>query len=708
MILPLVLFLAQANADSTARDTLNQALQFYGQDSSSTSAQGLPATEAAIEKLNQDRLSPIEGTSSIADGPFVGYIVQNELLPSYSSIEQSQYPAAYASNVTNATLEDLFDTFMGQIEGGGLTGAIAKAGNEVGACLAKKVEEGKSDSCPLDVTDAPPTNKPGIFKLAMMKLTCRLPFKIFDPCKIRQAVYAVAKPELITMRPQWPGIFNDAYPGSFRSTILNGVNTDRATIGQIVTQKFGGAYQASYWNQAPLIDLDDTTNRTMTMHEFASGMSNDLRAASILSQSSDETTKGLAGALFYAGANRLLVLMGGTETKWDPNAQWKDSDDEKQTGQFVPVPGDAFDSKNPLASPQFQTEPFGGLTSLNGKMTALDIANYSPTAGAVQLFPSQLILGLNGVATPNGPVVETLQDLGDLMNSLIDFMTLSTPSSALSPHFVSASSINDLIDPTKPALFPVEGRQLAAGLIAAIFQNVLVDNGHLQQPPASNAPTPPADPDHDGVFGLKFYDQVNASGRLPGKVSIDSLSTLFRAASRFNALMVAKDSGVPDALMKLQDQVAFAIQMGVLTIAANGQASDGGFVDNLGDTQMMSNRSLSTCVNALRALAAGYATEPSGAIRQAVHAGWAFLDRYWAVTSSAGLPLAMEPPAKADLTSLPAASTETAWALMNLWTETKNSGVYADLMNPALDQDWATTQGWDKWASRFSTLQKGL
>jgi hypothetical protein len=696
MILPLVLFLAQANADSTTRDTFNQALQFYGQDSSSTSATGMPATEISVENTVRNyRLAPINGTSSIADGPFVGYIVQNELLPSYSFIEQSQYPAAYASNVTNATLETLFDTFMGQIEGGGLTGAIAKAGNEVGACLAKKVEEGKSDSCPLDVTDAPPADKPGFFKLAMMKLTCRLPFKTFDPCNIRQAIYAVAKPELITMRPQWPGIFNDAYPGSFRSTILSGVNTDRATIGQIVTQKFGGTYEESYWNQAPLIDLDDTTNRTMTMHEFASGMSNDLRAASILSQSSDDTTKGLAGALFYAGANRLLVLMGGNETKWDGN-------------QFLPAPSDAFDAKNPLASPVFQTEAFGGLTSLNGKMTALDITNYSPTAGAVQLFPSQLVLGLNGVATPNGAPVETLQDLGDLMNSLIDFMTLSTPNSALSPHFVSASSINDLIDPTKPALFPVEGRQLAAGLIAAIFQNVLVDQGHLQQPPSGDAPAPAADPDHDGVFGLKFYDQVNASGRLPGKVSIDSLSTLFRAASRFNALMVAKDSGVPDALMKLQNQVAFAIQMGVLTIAANGQASDGGFVDYLGDTTMVTNRSLSTCVNALRALAAGYATEPSGAVRQAIHAGWAYMERYWAVTSNNGFPLAMEPPAQGDLSALPKASAETLWALMNLWTETKNSGVYADLMNPALDQDWATTQGWDKWASRFGTLQKSL
>jgi hypothetical protein len=701
-ILPLlIVFASQAHADSSARDTLNQMLQFYAQDSSSLSSSELPATETSIENLIRSyRLAMPKGTSSIADAPFVGYIVQNELLPSYGSLEQGQYPGAYAQNVTDATLEDLFDTFMGQVEAGGLTGAIAKAGNEIGACLAKQVEEGKSASCPLDVTDAKPKNKPGIFKLAAMKLTCRFPLHFFSPCKVRQAIYAVAKPELITLRPQWPGIFNDAYPGSFRSTLLDGINSDRSSIGKIVSEKFNGTFDDSFWSKAPLIDLDDLTNRKMTMHQFASGMSDDLRAASILSMSKDTEKAGLASALFYAGANRLLVLMGGTEAKWGGT-------------EFLSAPGDAFDPKNPLNPPVDQTETFGGLTASLGKtgaqMSPLDITSYG--AAPVQLFPSQFVMGLQGVPTVSGEPVETLQDLGELMNSLIDFMTLSLPNAALSPHFAEATSITDIVDPTKPALFPTEGRELAAGLVAAIFQNILADQGHLQQPPADGQPVPAADPDHDGAFGLKFYDQVGLHGRLPGKVSIDSLSTLFLAAIRFNNLMNAKDSAIPAPLMALQDQVNLVINLGLLSIVTDGQASDGGFVTHLGDAtsgKIPTDRMLSVCVKALRTLTAGYAANPSGAVRQAIHAGWAYMDRFWAITSNNGYPLAIEPQTGIPAANQAKASSDTMWALLSLFSESKSTAIYEDLMNPALDPDWATTQGWDKWAARFSTLQKSL
>jgi hypothetical protein len=296
------------------------------------------------------------------------------------------------------------------------------------------------------------------------------------------------------------------------------------------------------------------------------------------------------------------------------------------------------------------------------------------------------------------------------MNSLIDFMTLSEPGAALSSHFAEASSITDIVDPTKPALFPSEGRQLAAGLIAAIFQNILVDQGHLQQPPASGVSQGAVDPDHDGVFGLKFYDQVGVHGRLPGKVSIESLSTLFTAAIRFNNLINRKDPAIPAALVALQSEVDLAINLGLLSIISNGQSSDGGFVTNLGEASLPNptGRTLAVCVHALRALTAGYAASPSGAVRQAIHAGWTYMDRFWAVTSANGFPLATEPQAGASPPSQAAAEAQTLWAVMNLWAESKNSAIYADLMNPSLDPDWQSTQGWDKWASRFGALQKAL
>jgi hypothetical protein len=191
---------------------------------------------------------------------------------------------------------------------------------------------------------------------------------------------------------------------------------------------------------------------------------------------------------------------------------------------------------------------------------------------------------------------------------------------------------------------------------------------------------------------------------------MDSLSSLFTAAIRFNNLMNAKDPAIPAALMALQDEVNLAINLGLLSIIANGQSNDGGFVTHLGEASAANptGRTLSICVHALRTLTAGYAASPSGAVRQALHAGWAYMDRFWAITSANGFPLATEPQAGVPATGQAAAEAETLWAAMNLWTESKNSAIYADLMNPSLDPDWQTTQGWDKWASRFGALQKAL
>src|SRR5271154_5003480 len=94
-----------------------------------------------------------------------------------------------------------------------------------------------------------------------------------------------------------------------------------------------------------------------------------IRAASLFETSSNPQLKAMSGALFYAAANRLLVLMGGSQAKWDGT-------------KFVPKSGDAFDPRNPKKAPEFLTERFGGMTAttLAGHVvtSTLDIANYDP------------------------------------------------------------------------------------------------------------------------------------------------------------------------------------------------------------------------------------------------------------------------------------------------------------------------------------------
>jgi len=337
---------------------------------------------------------PSTSAPTIAGAPFVGYVLQNEILPEYASTYDSQYAQAYKDNVTDINLEGIFDLFMGEIINGGLTGDLAKTGNEIGVCMAKKIKLGKSESCVLDSSDRL-EKAPSKADLALMKFSCGVPVfeDVASACKVRKAIFADAKPTLI--KAQKEGLiaqaFVSAYPSIFRSTLVDGVNQDQAQIGQLISSKFQSSYNPKFWTQAPLIDMD-SPNAPTTLHTFAEGLRVDMRAAAVFESSSNPQLKAMAGPLFYAAANRLLVLMGGTQAQWGGS-------------KFVPASGDAFDPKNPKKAPVFETTRFGGLTATmqNGHAATavLDIENYSPDPGKnstpLQIFPSTFSIGPNGV-----------------------------------------------------------------------------------------------------------------------------------------------------------------------------------------------------------------------------------------------------------------------------------------------------------------------
>jgi hypothetical protein len=661
-------------------------------------------------------MSGVSRVPTIENAPFVNFIVQNQLLPQYGKAYDESYNDAYRSNVSDINLEGIYDLFLQQIIAGTLTGDMAKVGKLVGSCLAKKIEEGKSPSCQLDNSDAlgDPSLNLGMnlrtaLRLGWLKATCWT--SLIPPCEARKEVFQVAKKELIIARDT--GLleiaFKSAYPSVFRKTFLDTLNEQRSRIASLVTSKFGGVEQSEFWNQAPLFEANDLSSRKTSMHEIAAGLRVDIRGASLLARSNDASLKGLSAALFYASANRLLSLMGGTQAKWDGKS-------------FVSVPSDQpggrYDPKNPKAAPRFETERFGGMTAMKGAdgtlvTSSLDLTGYDPTRisapSALQIFPTQFMIGENGVPSlaSSEDAVETLGDLADLMNSLVDFLALSGPNSVLAPHFADEGALERIVDPKDPALFPRQGRALAAGLIAAELKNLLAPQGHVELPKTSAQPSAPSDvdPAHTGFLGVKFYDRIGLGGRLDGQVPTDSLARLFFAAGRLSALMAAKDPDIPAELMALQSEVDMAIQVGLLTIANNAQGKDGGFSEVLGQNGEPSGRSLHNCVDALRAMSLGYQASRSAALRQAIHAGWSFMDRYFVNFGTASgqstVPSAIEG-------TQAQASNETMWALMNLWNETLGSPIYADLMNPELDTDWANSHGWVQWQARFDLLHKEL
>src|SRR6185437_343149 len=107
-------------------------------------------------------------------------------------------------------------------------------------------------------------------------------------------------------------VFPQIFPALFQNQLIGGANKIQAGIGDFVSGKFKTSTDSSLWS-APLIDIQNSDNRQSGIGEFATGLAADIRGASVLLKSHPEE----AAPLFYAAANRMLVLMGGTEASWD-------------------------------------------------------------------------------------------------------------------------------------------------------------------------------------------------------------------------------------------------------------------------------------------------------------------------------------------------------------------------------------------------------
>src|SRR6185437_13394726 len=196
--------------------------------------------DALLQMLQSYRQDPVSGGLSISQGPFVGYIIQNEVLPKWSKLYDENYAEDYDNYVTHGTYEKTFDLLMKGIAGGAkLPDSLQSTADQVGSCLANRIEQTSEDQgCKLDNSDAIPP-KPCLLQLAWMKYTCFIPF-ITSPCAARQAIYADAKEQLIERKKEnllakyLPQIF----PSLFRSNVLNGAGQIQAGIGDFVSEKF--------------------------------------------------------------------------------------------------------------------------------------------------------------------------------------------------------------------------------------------------------------------------------------------------------------------------------------------------------------------------------------------------------------------------------------------------------------------------------------
>jgi hypothetical protein len=717
-----------------ARDTLLEMLK----------EPSIPAEKIA-QMVRSYRSTPVPGIPTIQDGPYVGFILQNQIADdshdptckvdathdcksSWETIRDGQEKSFYDEYVNQLTPSGLYDLLMKAIANNVLpAGSLKKTGDQIGSCLAEKIEKGAGEkSCPALDDSSSLGSRPSVLKLAWMKYTCFMPF-VTSPCNARHTVYAYAKPMLLeNLKPvedhhkpvmcntpltmeshQCKNILDEYFPQIFppllRTLLLSGVNGIRATIAQFASGKFGAEPDLAFWSGSPLIDLQDPKNYSSdpakvaystNLGEFAQGLAADMRASSALVKSNPE----LAAPLFYAAANRLLVLMGGIEATWDPAGK-----------RFAPAPGNQFDPEKPLAAPVFQKDTFGGFGVVNSSsgpvVKTWDISNYDPTSSPLELLPSQFYLGAESVPSliPDKDPIETMEDLGQTMSALMDFLELSESTAPLASHFVDVDApggSDKLTDDKDPALFPSQGRVLAIGMIVAMVRNMIAPNGHVVVPDSSSTQTLPED-EHSGLLGFRYYDQIGLKGRVEGKVPTTALASVFGAAARFSRLAGNNDPDVPKALLDLKTDIDKAVELSMLSMVARSQQIDGSFVHFMGDPST-SPKELDTQIQAMTALETVYDQSHSPAQRLSIRQAWSALDQFWA--SGDDTPTGVLGGGGGNQDSV---SPILLWRTVNLWNLTMSTAIYTDLMNPALDATFGKN-GWDKWQARFEALRAKL
>jgi hypothetical protein len=662
-----------------------------------------PALQAHLGELIQSYrsatrpLSP--GTMSIADAPYLGLVLHEKLPELYAAAYESAYAEQYDKFVVHPKLEFIFDQFLDAFLDGSLSDEQKRGASQLGSCLANKARRGKSESCPLDGSEA--LNPPSTFSLAGAKFGCHI--GIPTACTVRRLIYNKAKPDLIRARAekQLEGPFNKIFPKKFREEFLEVISRKKTSYPDLVSEKFHGDSSALWGPETALLEEqgdwagDDSTvtgNVTwggtkpiapvaprVSLRGFAEGLRADLGVAARLANSSDGHERGLAGALFYAAANRMLLMTGGQRASWDGKA-------------FSVDPASVFDPAHPKAAPDFVVENFGGWGLGKGssglEFSPWDWANYDPADSKnptpLKLFPSELSLGAHGVPyldsmapISSAQTVERMGDLAEMILGLSDFLKLTRPDAVFGPHFGSAADLAQALDPASPMIFPREGRALAIGALAGILHNLVVPGlGHIEE---TQVGTP------QGGLGLAFHDGIRLDQRDGITASTDAVARTLVAAAYLRQT-IPGDPDAPAALLALLPRLDSAIQVGALTLGAQAQNADGGFAEELTEPHAPAagpaNRKLLTTIESLDALGRAYDASHILILKLSIKAGWLYLDQAWS-----------ERPVPASLDG-----TRENMALLRLWNAAQRG------VRPGL----ASEIDWSRWEARMAQLRSHL
>jgi hypothetical protein len=674
------------------RETLNAYLENDRLRESRTGIRDPFVDDHAARLIRTYRTNRSQAVLSIKDAPFPFMLIAGTVNDIYPALYDKTWTEEYKKVINNIPLEPIFDAFMEGILNGTLPDSVRREASQVGECLARKVLRGRGNDCPLDGSDR--LDVPSTAALAWIKLDCSL-FNATSACFTRRTLFNKVKPTLIQARQQ-PEVrrlvteeFAKRFPQEFRNGFLKEMSERLAGFPSLVAQKFSGELDPFWGARTPLVEPDGDNVNRLSMHGFASGLRADIGVAAMMAAQRDPQARGLAAALFYAAANRLLLLMGGEQAQWNGR-------------NLVTSDGNVVDPRRPKQPPRFATDPFGGWgvekLATGAAFTPWNWGEYDPTRvkdpqnpaskdpTPFRVFPGEFLVAGRGVPRllPSTEPAETLSDLAELLFAGVDFLKHTKPDAVFGRNFGSPERMGELQDPRSPILFPRDGRMLAVGMMGAVLKNLVAPNvGHAEKK-AEGSP--------DFGLGLAFHDRVTLAGREGQPGSVRGLARLLLAASELRKVMTT-DPDVPQELKEYGPQVDTALQVGALTLGAQGQEGDGGFREKLG-VRMAEGRTLSSLVAGMRALTRAHDESEMLVILIRIKQSWLFLDRLW---GAGQIPRAVEGSGGRLI------NPSLLWELSNLWEETQKS-VRPKLISGGL----APEINWTHWERRFDSLRRRL
>jgi hypothetical protein len=633
---------------------------------------------------------------TIQNAPYPDALLAARLPTLWEGLWAETYAAERTRIVENTPLELIFDGLLDGYISGTLPPDLASQAGAIGKCLAKRAVAARSESCPLDPSDA--TRKVSSVKLAWLKLECGM-LNFTKGCKVRQALYDATKADLIEARKSNPALramieaeFEKQFPVQFRESFLATMNEKRGAIGTLISSKFDRASVDAFWgSDARLVEPEERTSDAVTLRSFARGLENEITTAALLQKDPDPTRRGVAASLFYAAANRLLALSGGTKVVW--LSEYK---------SFQPDPAVPFDPALPARAPVLSQVSFGGwgVGMLAGKpgFSAWDWAGYDPLAedgveSRIRLFPDRWRLGAHGQGTFVGDpqdMTENLGDIADLLSALDVFLNETHPErGAFARFFGPESQAADLLEPGKPLIFPLEGRTLAVGVIAAALKNVIAPKyGHLIVKEQGSP---------DFGLGIELVEKTDlVHGRRPDlPTSSSAVARVLLAAGALRETL-RDDPDVPAELRDLLPRLDEIQQIGSIYLGAKAQLSDGGFTRSLG-TNSIGDRVAVDTLESLQALSAAWNKSELLLILVRIHQGWLHLENRWSEIEPlvvAGVPL-RELKDRGILTS-------ELWEWLRLWRITQPK------IRSKLGPGFSPSIPWDQWEIRMQALEQNL